>query len=270
MLVLASWWAAVASGGRSSFTPVAIGFACSLVARCGHAGAGATALTMRMPEHPGSPDSSTSALMGGSVVVIARARAASARSTRPRGRATASSLSSSMTRLTTQSSARTSRGQGHETAYSPSGFTDPGLPSRPGTTGGNCGSVGGHHGLRHLPVAARHFVVLPLLLLAAATLTGTLVRQITGATARSAFFFGFLACLVPGAGPFHPRPAARGALRRFDLWDHRVWSRSCGGAFCAVQPDRVRSPNITPWSVIVFIGTAAAVTVPAFISSWLF
>lgn len=29
LLVLASWWAAVSSGGRSSFTPVAIGFAIS-------------------------------------------------------------------------------------------------------------------------------------------------------------------------------------------------------------------------------------------------
>jgi hypothetical protein len=30
LLVLAAWWAAVASGGRSSFTPVAVGFAIAL------------------------------------------------------------------------------------------------------------------------------------------------------------------------------------------------------------------------------------------------
>src|SRR3954452_1192372 len=30
LLVLASWWAAITSGGRSSFTPVAIGFAIAI------------------------------------------------------------------------------------------------------------------------------------------------------------------------------------------------------------------------------------------------
>ena len=30
LLVLASWWAAIASGGRSSFTPVAVGFAVAI------------------------------------------------------------------------------------------------------------------------------------------------------------------------------------------------------------------------------------------------
>ena len=31
LLVLAAWWAAIASGGRSSFTPVAVGFAIAIV-----------------------------------------------------------------------------------------------------------------------------------------------------------------------------------------------------------------------------------------------
>src|SRR6476661_3260335 len=30
LLVLAAWWAAIASGGRSSFTPVAVGFGISI------------------------------------------------------------------------------------------------------------------------------------------------------------------------------------------------------------------------------------------------
>ena len=30
LLVLAAWWAAIASGGRSSFTPVAVGFAIAI------------------------------------------------------------------------------------------------------------------------------------------------------------------------------------------------------------------------------------------------
>ena len=43
---------------------------------------------------------------------------------------------------------------------------------------------------------ARYIVVLPLLLLAAAALTGTLVRRMGRTMSRGAFLFGFLACLV--------------------------------------------------------------------------
>ena len=35
LLVLAAWWAAIASGGRSSFTPVAVGFAIAIALAVG-------------------------------------------------------------------------------------------------------------------------------------------------------------------------------------------------------------------------------------------
>ena len=43
------------------------------------------------------------------------------------------------------------------------------------------------------PLDARHFIVLPLVLLAAAAMTGTLVRRLTGASSLGAFLFGFIA-----------------------------------------------------------------------------
>ena len=44
------------------------------------------------------------------------------------------------------------------------------------------------------------------MLLAAAALTGTLVRRLTGSTSRGAFLFGFLACLFLAPVPFIPGP----------------------------------------------------------------
>ena len=51
---------------------------------------------------------------------------------------------------------------------------------------------------------ARHLVVLPLLVVAAAALTGTVVRRMTGSATRGAFLFGFLACLFLAPVPFIP------------------------------------------------------------------
>jgi hypothetical protein len=45
------------------------------------------------------------------------------------------------------------------------------------------------------PISARHFIVLPALLLAAAALTGTLVRRANRTESRKAFLLGFAACL---------------------------------------------------------------------------
>jgi len=54
LLVLASWWAAVASGGRSSFTPVAVGFAIAvaLALFCALGGAGAPLYPKRANANP--------------------------------------------------------------------------------------------------------------------------------------------------------------------------------------------------------------------------
>ena len=81
LLVLASWWAAVASGGRSSFTPVAVGFAISIVLavfRRRHSSA--QAITTRPHASVESVGTATSrprdltlAIVGGAVFVVALA-----------------------------------------------------------------------------------------------------------------------------------------------------------------------------------------------------
>ena len=82
LLVLASWWAAIASGGRSSFTPVAVGFAVAIglavVRRDAH-----RRLDPEMPPRhrmPSATDAAASiwlaadlvvAILGGAVFVVA-------------------------------------------------------------------------------------------------------------------------------------------------------------------------------------------------------
>ena len=72
---------------------------------------------------------------------------------------------------------------------------------RPGTTGARCGWARPRSRcFGTAPLDARHLVVLPLMLLAAAALTGTLVRRMTGSTSRGAFLFGFARLPLPRAG----------------------------------------------------------------------
>ena len=259
LLVLASWWAAIASGGRSSFTPVAIGFAAAL----------ALAVTRRRRDGPDDADAHipgrrfpSSALMGGAVFVIAVAllygstMALSARDgVQPlefNDEAYYSVLGADLART------------GNESAYSPSGFDEiPGLPLQTWYHWGELwigSAVITVFGIS--PLAARHFVVLPLLLLAAATLTGTLVRRITGATARSAFFFGFLACLFLAPVPLIQGPLL-GALSVGLIFGITAYGLAAVAVLFALYSLTVFDRQTSPWSVIVFIGTAAAVTVPA-------
>ena len=86
---------------------------------------------------------------------------------------------------------------GTESIYSPSGFTQiDGLPSQTWYHWGEAWLAAAVISLfGTAPLDARHLIVLPLMLLAAAAMTGTLVRRMTGATSRGAFLFGFLACL---------------------------------------------------------------------------
>ena len=97
---------------------------------------------------------------------------------------------------------------GTETIYSPSGFAVlDGLPAQTWYHWGEMwleAAVITVFGTSSLD--ARHLVVLPLMVLAAAALTGTVVRRMTGSASRGAFLFGFLACLFLAPVPFIPGP----------------------------------------------------------------
>ena len=130
---------------------------------------------------------------------------------------------------------------------------------RPGTTGARCGSAAAVITLfGTAPLDARHFVVLPLMLLAAAALTGTIVRRMTGSASRGAFLFGFLACLF-----LRRAFRARTSLgRRHDLRDHgcTAWRRWRSCSRCTAWPCWVRRP--ATWALAAFVGSAAALILP--------
>ena len=53
-------------------------------------------------------------------------------------------------------------------------------------------------------LAARNLVVLPVLLLAAATLTGTIIQRLANTSSGRAYAFGMVACLVLAPIPLVP------------------------------------------------------------------
>lgn len=200
VLVVSTIWAVIWSGGRSSFTPVAIALAIAI------------AMTFWRPSawRPNAPSSSD-------LVVIAK------NSTRHQPLAPAVILAAIFVVVmglvygATMAPSPRDDSQpvefqdeafysvlgrdlamtGTETIYSPSGF---------GQISGLSSQNWYHWGEMWLAAAtitvfgvdvtySRHYVVLPLLLLACVALTGTVVRRLAGTRSRGAFLFGGLACL---------------------------------------------------------------------------
>ena len=105
---------------------------------------------------------------------------------------------------------------GTETIYSPAGFAQiDGLPDQTWYHWGEAWLAAAAISIfGAAPLDARHFIVLPLVLLAAAAMTGTLVRRLTGATSLGAFLFGFIACLFLAPIPLIAGPALQLVGRR--------------------------------------------------------
>ena len=214
LLIVAVSWAAVFSGGRSAFTPVAIGFAIT----------GVIVLRRRIRRSPQGPLLSASAslpgrvdpghprwsnvlalLAGAGFVVLAGLLYGSTMAPSPRdGVQPVEFMDEAYYSALGADLART----GTETIYSPSGFAEiPGLPAQTWYHWGELWLAAIAIALFGLdPILARHYVVLPLVLLAAAALTGTIVRRLTGTSSRRAFLFGAVASLflapIPLPGPF--------------------------------------------------------------------
>ena len=161
----------------------------------------------------------------------------------------ASSRSSSTTSRSTPSSAATWRRPAPRRTARRQG--SPRLPGRPVQTWYHWGELWLASAVITIfgaaPLAARYFVVLPVVLLAAAALTGTVVRRMTGATSRPAFLFGFLACLFLAPVPLilRVRSSARGRSGMIFGITHLRAERGCGLA-CPVRP---RGPRGTAGDV---------------------
>ena len=273
LMVLAAWWAALWSGGRSSFTPVAVGFAIALAL--------ALARRVRRPAAPAVlPSAETDAppasgrssrrrsllltVCGGAavVVVVALLYGATLAPSPRNGVQPVEFWDEPYYAVLGRDLATT----GTETADLPSGFTE--LPGLPTQTWYHWGELWLAAALITVfgtaPLAARYYIVLPLLVLAAGALTGTLVRRMNGTSSRAAYLFGFLACLFLAPVPLLPGP-------EFSSWATglivgiKFYGLAAVAALLALYGLAVLRTRPPSWALAGFAGTGAALLLPAHI-----
>ena len=271
LMVLAAWWAAIWSGGRSSFTPVAVGFAIAIalaVARQARSPVAADALVSEAAkgtrdEAPRwSPRGSLvlTVLAGGVFVVAVALLYGSTMAPSPRDDAQPVEYTDEAFYAVLGRDLATT---GTEASYSPSGFSD--LPGLPAQTWYHWGELWLASAVITVfgtaPMAARFFVVLPVVLLSAAALTGTIVRRFAETNSLRAYLFGFAACLflapVPVPGPFFSSWAV-GMVFGITLYGLAAVAVLLSLYCAAVVRTRSRT-----WPLAGFIGSAAAFILPA-------
>ena len=209
LLVFAAFWAAVFSRGMSAFVPVAVAFATAIVLGVRRPGLRrqSRSPSIRSPQGGGASRRSPviGLLAGAAFVVFVGLVYGLTIAPSPRGGAQpVEFMDEAYYSVLGADLAET----GLESIYSPSGFEQlPGLPTQTWYHWGETwisAAVITIFGID--PVLARHYVVLPPVLLAAAALTGTLVRRLAETTSSRAFLFGAAACLFlapfPMSGPF--------------------------------------------------------------------
>jgi hypothetical protein len=266
LLVLAAGWAAIASGGRSSFTPVAIGFAIALGlagVRRWRSGAdaevaaeAADAIDVAAPRPPsGRRLDLIVAVAGGALFVVAVALLYGATmGPSPRNGVQPLEFMDEAYYSVLGADLATT---GTESLYSPSGFTEiEGLPTQTWYHWGEAWlGAAAITVFGAAPLDARHLIVLPLLLLAAATLTGTLVRRMTGSSSRGVFLFGFLACLF-----LAPVPLAVGMV-----FEVRMYAVAAAAVLLVMYGLPVLGGRQATWALAAFVGSTAALILPAHI-----
>jgi hypothetical protein len=267
LLVGTSLWAALASAGRSAFTPIALGFlvAIGLAVLQRWRGAASAQKTPAI-EHVVTTRSRTwsrllAALGCAAFIVAAALLYGSTQALSPRdGEQPVEFNDVAFYSVLASDLAAT----GEESTYSPSGF---------GQIAGVPVQMWYHWGEIWLasvaitlfgtaPLLARHLAVLPVLLLAAATLSGTLVRVAGGTSSRVAFAFGFLACLVLAPIPFLDGPF-------FSSWavglvsGITIYGLAAVAVPLALYSLFVMHSRSIDWPLAIFVGTLVAAILPA-------
>ncbi len=266
MLIVAAFWAAVASGGRSSFTPVALVLAAAIA--LGKPGRQKTDDSGRVAQPTAARDLLPNAplirmLLAGSLsLVLLGTLYGATLAPSPRNDVQpVEFLDEAFYSVLGADLART----GTESIYSPSGFAElPGIPVQSWYHWGELWLAAGSISLFGLdPVFARHYVVLPLALLAAAALTGTLVRRLGGTSSRAAFVLGAAVCLllapVPLPGTFFGG-WARSLL--FGITMYGLAAITVLLVACAFLRIRTGSPSL---GLSAFFAAAVASVLPAHI-----
>ena len=273
LLVSAAWWAAVASGGRSSFTPAALGFVLSIglslanQARrkvdIGPAGIAPEVDRVRSSVSTGLP---AKRVVGGTllaacgfVVVVGLLYGATMAPSPRDGVQPVEGPDEVLYAVLGRDLAAT----GTEATYSPSGFADPpGLPTQTWYHWGELWlSAAAISLLGAAPMSARFFIVLPLVLLAAALMTGVLVRRVTGANSQRAFQFGFLAALFLAPVPLIAGPTFSSWAAGM-IFGVTVYGLAAVAAPIAMYSMAVLDTRQPTWPLACFIGSAAALLLP--------
>ena len=274
---MAAWWAATWSGGRSSFTPVAVGFAVALALAVDGNAARTRRLTAAQGVEPAvghvkdirvvRPSRRRyviPAVLAGLFIVAVALFYGSTIALSPRD-----GVQPIIERDTAYYAilARDLAGTGTETTLGPSGFSDlPGFPVQVWYHWGEvwlASAVISIFGIA--PMDARHFIVLPIVLLAAVALAGTLVRRVAGTNSRLAFLFGvsvllFLAPVPLVPGPFFSHWAV-GLLSGITLY-----GMGAVAAILAMYLRTVLGRRESTWGLAAFVGSAVAFILSAHIA----
>ena len=272
LVVLAAWWAGIMSGGRSSFTPVAIGFAVAIALalferRRRTIGAGSTPRAAVGPADRMAAGASRSRhlvlavlLGGGFVAVVALLYGATMVQSPRDGVQPLEFLDGAFYSILGADLANT----GTETIFSPSGLAP--IPGFPEQTWYHWGELWLASAVIKLlgtaPLAARHFIVLPVMLLAAALLTGTLVRRVAGTRSRAAFLFGCVTCVFLAPVPVIPGPF-------FSSWavglifGITLYGLAAVTALLSVYCLWVLMERPESWALAVFVGSTFTRLLPA-------
>ncbi len=196
LLVVTAVWATAASGGRSSFTPIAAAFVIALALTLRPSRPIAEAVDPRgyRTQRRAPLGALTVVLAIGLVVAVALLFGATMAPSPRDGVQPVEFMDEAFYSILGRDMVTT----GTEAFYSPSGFgTPPGLPDQNWYHWGElwlAGGVGEAFGIE--PSFARHLVVLPLLLLAVASIVGSIARRSVPSPSRAILVFGAAAGLL--------------------------------------------------------------------------
>lgn len=275
LMVLTAWWAAFSSGGRSSFTPVAIGFIVALVLAATRRRRGSV-LDRGSPiddgRHDETPDRPltvrrpllSAAILSALFITGVALLYGSTISPSPRD-----GVQPIIERDTAYYAilGRDLASTGTETNLSPSGFSD--LPSFPIQVWYHWGELWLSSAVIKIfgiaSMAARHFVVLPIVLLAAAALAGTLVRRLNHTNSWVAYLMGVAVLLFLRPVPVVPGPF-------FSNWavgllvGIKLYGMGATAALLAMYCRAVLGSREPTWGLAIFVGSAVAFILPAHIA----
>lgn len=262
LVSLAAVWGAIASGGRSAFTPIALGIVAAV---------GISFRSSMASDHRGLRDKGPEAnlrsalpfvLIGIAFVISAGLLYGLTMAPSPRaGVQPVEFMDEAYYSVLGERLAAT----GSESIYSPSGFEE--LPRLPEQTWYHWGEMWLSAAVIAVtgaePLFARHYVVLPVMLLAAAALTGSLVRKLARNSTRGAFVFGAGAALFLAPVPL-PGPYFAGWAQSL-IFSMTMYGLGAIAAMLSLYVVAVHAERPHSWPMTLFLAVTLASMIPSHI-----